>query len=173
MSKTIPLFLLEIARLRARAWGQDDIVCDPDRWIDKWDGEASHHVIYRGGQLVAAVRFTFHETAAALPHSSLYGDLIVHLPPPIAWFSRLVVDPQSRGQRISSGLDWLAANEPFNHGANSIVATGGSVNANRFRHEVMLKFGWMLLGTASDTIHLPVLGARPPNVYARIRSQIE
>lgn len=173
MSRTIPPFLLEIARLRARACGQDDTAYDPHLWIDEWDAVAHHHVTYRGGHVAAAMRFTLHASANTFPHHQLYGNLLAQLPPPIAWFSRLVVDPQSRGQRLSSSLDWLAANEPFNHGANSIVATGGSVDANSFRHKVMLKFGWTLLGTAAETIDLPILGAKPPHVYVLIRSQIE
>jgi|JI6StandDraft_1071083.scaffolds.fasta_scaffold335217_1 predicted GNAT family N-acyltransferase len=173
MSKTIPPFLLEIARLRARAWGREDAACESHRWIDEWDEEAHHHMVYRDGQLAAAMRFALHASADTFPHPELYGDLIADLPTPIAWFSRLVVDPAWRGQRLSSGLDLLAAIEPFDHGANSIVATGGSVASNKFRHDVMLKFGWTLLGTANEVIDLPIEDAKPPRVYARIMGQIE
>lgn len=45
--------------------------------------------------------------------------------------------------------------------------------SNKFRHDVMLKFGWTLLGTANEVIDLPIEDAKPPRVYARIMGQIE
>lgn len=164
-------FLQDLAALRARAWGQSADPANLKRWIDAWDADAHHHVIYRKGQMAAAFRFTIHATIDDLPDRSIYGDLIYDLPAPIAWFSRLVVDPDFRGAGLSSGLDWLAANEPFRHGARSILATGGSVAANRFRHEVMLRHGWAFLGEALGTIDLPIVPAGPPRIYARFLTE--
>ena len=157
-----------IAELRAAAWGhtaRSDIAA----WLDEWDATAHHHIIVREGKIAAAVRFTLHEVHDDVPYRSIYGDLIKELPTPIAWYSRLVVSPEWRGKGISKALDWLAANEPFNMGANSIVATGGSVAENQFRHEVMLNHGWSYLGQALGLIDLPLKNAKPPAVYARQR----
>jgi len=158
--------LAEIGKLRARAWG-----ATPNsnyfEWLDEWDASAHHHVIMRDGELAAAFRFTLHDRLEDLPHRALYGELLDHLPAPIAWFSRLVVAPERRGQGLSRSLDFLGANEPFDFGARSIVATGGSVRANQFRHRVMQRLGWAYLGKAVDAIDLPIEGANPPAVYAR------
>lgn len=161
-------FLHELADLRARAWGVASGARYAD-WIDEWDPAAHHHAIYKGGMIVAAFRVTVHGGLADFPHRPVFGSLLDHLPLPIAWFSRLVVAPEWKGKGLSRSLDYLAANEPFNLGANSIVATGGSVSNNQFRHQAMLNHGWTYLGKAIDLIGLPLDNASPPSVYARTR----
>lgn len=168
----LPRSLLEtVAELRARAWGQHSLGVETQLWLDDWDAVAQHHVVLRGGHIAAAFRFTVHENLDSLPHRQTYGSLVEELPVPIAWSSRLVVDPKFRGCGLSRPLDHLAANEPFNHGAKSIVTTGGSVAENQFRHGVMIRQGWTLLGKAIGTIDLPLPDNAPPSVYARVWNQ--
>lgn len=163
---SLPPPIAEIAALRAAAWGTPSGPDELQIWRDEWDAVAQHYCITSDGRIVAAIRFTIHETLSDLPHRAIYGDLIAHLPTPVAWISRLVVDMDRRGEGLSRPLDRLAVSEPFLHGVRSIVGTAGSVLGNRFRHDVMLSHGWMALGNAQGTTDLPLLAVDTPMVYA-------
>lgn len=104
---------LEIFRLRVEAWASEGIM--PNGSVstgglsDALDVGATHFVVRAAGKIVAAARITIHSTIDSLPESDCYlgAGPIEKLfeTGTVACYSRQVVAPPFRGQRLSVALD--------------------------------------------------------------------
>lgn len=164
--------LVAIAKLRARAWGEDSGEISYNRWTDEWDASAFHHVVYSGSNLVGAVRFTIHQQCAGMPDFEVFEHMVSELPLPVAHCARLVVDPDFRRRGVGQTLDWVIANAPFNSGANSIISTTGSHERTAHRQALMIKNGWNSAGIGRAKSTLPVPDKILPQIYFRVREGV-
>jgi GNAT superfamily N-acetyltransferase len=99
--------LEHIGELRVRAW-RANATFDPAMrtWRDEWDRSARHWAVLRGGEPVAAARFSVHTGLQDVPHREHYMSVLADAPPaPVASLNRLVVDPSARGLGLSKQLD--------------------------------------------------------------------
>lgn len=100
--------LRDIGKLRVAAWSQNIIVGNVlnDEWIDEFDSEARHFGIFDGDKLIAAARFSVHESIEDVPEYEVYR-CVFHSPlkAPIASMNRLVTHPDYRGFGCSLHLD--------------------------------------------------------------------
>jgi GNAT superfamily N-acetyltransferase len=120
-------WLRRIGHLRSLIWRHDGVRVpdfeggNPDIWLDELDNTAHHWVALHGRRLVAAGRYTIHQTLAGVPdehwfrrHSALAG--------PIASFNRLVVLQAYRRCGIGRRLDYLRCWNAIQQNCESIVA---------------------------------------------------
>ena len=142
---TYPDRMDEIGVLRVRAWinepGADPIFFSKRTWIEPLDQTAYHWVITRNDVIVAAARMNIHETIETAPYSFLLPKNERRFQfenQRIASFSRMVIDPQFRGNGFAEKLDRARIRMAENKNVDVIVA---STQLN-FRIRALTKLGF-------------------------------
>lgn len=104
--------LPEIELLRVAAWeasprrGVVNAQLFPNGWGDSYDATGCHFIATNdSGDIVGAARLHILDHVTALPHFSSIAAFGFPAETPIAYFSRVVVDPRYRGRRLSRELD--------------------------------------------------------------------
>ncbi|RRB07576.1 GNAT family N-acetyltransferase [Larkinella rosea] len=134
----------EIGVLRVRAWinepGADPIFFSRRAWIEPLDQTAFHWIITRNNVIVAAARMNIHETIATAPYSWLLPkeERFRFENQKIASFSRMVIDPQFRGNGFAEQLDRARIRMAEKKSVDVIVA---STQLN-FRIRALTKLGF-------------------------------
>jgi len=156
-----------VYRLRVAAWrGQATLLPGVEIWSDRWDESARHFVLLDGqGDIAGAFRFHLLESLTQGPDVEVWGGRGSALPKPIAYFSRMFVAPSHQGLGLSRILDRLAIEAPRDARAACVVATTGSVKANRTRIDYMTRLGWTCLGPGEESAGSPYYAAFPASVF--------
>jgi hypothetical protein len=98
--------LEQVYKLRVVAWdGKIKVPLSRTGWVDPEDGSARHWAIMSGRHVVAAARFSVHQTVAELPDAEGYVGVFTELPVPIGSLNRCVVHPDFRNRGLSRVLD--------------------------------------------------------------------
>lgn len=137
--------LQQIGRLRSRAWQTEaSFTGNSDVWLDEYDASAMHFAFFDGEEPVAAARLTVHESVREIPHAEIQDHAFPSEPPlPVAYLSRLVVEPGYRKQGLGTRLDEVRIAKAIELGCGSIVAR--PVDDRRVRQLEALGFtivGW-------------------------------
>ena len=116
--------LQQIGLLRARAWQTEaSFTGNSDVWLDEYDATAIHFAFFDGDAPVAAARLTVHESVRDIPHAEIQDHAFLNEPPlPVAYLSRLVVDPHYRRQGLGTRLDEIRLEKAQQLSCASIVA---------------------------------------------------
>lgn len=132
--------LQQIASLRSRAWQTEaSFTGNTDIWLDEYDATALHFASFDGEQAVAAARLTVHASVRDIPHAEIQDHAFPSEPPlPVAYLSRLVVDPRYRRQGLGSRLDQILLEKSQSLGCCSVVAR--PVDDRRVRQLEALRF---------------------------------
>ncbi len=115
--------LQQIGRLRFRAWQTEaSFTGNSDVWLDEYDATAIHFTFFDGEEPVAAARLTVHGSVRDIPHAEIQDHAFPSEPPlPVAYLSRLVVDPGYRKQGLGTRLDEVRIEKAITLGCGSIV----------------------------------------------------
>lgn len=142
-SRTAAGLLVEINRLRARAWATDLPTAAAEDWLDDRDVGAQHWVTMDGDVVVAAARLTIHREIDECADREAFGELLTsRVPVPIASMNRLVVQPSHRGRGLASQLDHVRLEAAARAGCRTVLAT----TIARRRTEALLRRGFTMLG---------------------------
>ncbi len=117
--------LLQVQKLRRRAWAANgevpDFIARQDILNDEHDVHGMHWAILHEGRVIAAARMSIHKDVAASPDPEALDGYEHLIDLPMASVTRLVVDPEFRGQ----GLPEILRNERMkvavSRGCRSIV----------------------------------------------------
>jgi len=118
-----PALIDAVFRLRAVAWATEGVSFpdSPDgRVFDPADATGEHYGIIEDGDVVAAIRLTYHAGADSLPMA--HGSWHTTVDYPVALLSRLVVRPDSRRRGYGSLLAAHAATQAMGSAARTHVA---------------------------------------------------
>jgi GNAT superfamily N-acetyltransferase len=116
--------LARIGRLRARAWRTEAAFSgNADDWLDEYDATASHFAFMADGEPVAAARLTVHPSVRDIPRADIQNHAFPAEPPlPVAYLSRLVVDPAHRRKGLGARLDEARLTRARELGCGSVVS---------------------------------------------------
>lgn len=119
--------LSDIGKLRVAAWSQNISVGNVpgNEWIDAFDSDSTHFGIYDAERLIAAARFSVHESVEDVPEPEVYrGVFQSSLKAPIASLNRLVAHPDYRGLGCSFYLDKVRLQKARQMGCTSMCSDG-------------------------------------------------
>ena len=137
-----------IGKLRVEAWSKNITVgsVPNDEWIDEFDPASRHFGIFDGYKLIAAARFSVHESIEDIPESDVYrGVFQSPLKAPVASLNRLVTHPDYRGLGCSFTLDRVRLEK-----AKEMGCTCGILHVGEDRLEHLLRLGFFIVGRAND-----------------------
>lgn len=168
-----PSQLNEVFELRVRVWrGQARLKADIQAASDRWDAVSSHRLFLdHEGRIAGAFRYSLHHDLGDLPDGGVWVTDFHDAPGPHAYYSRMFVQPEFRGQCLSERLETLAVSDALRAGATSVTCLAGSVAAGVSRLPRMERRGWSIIGTAR-TFSPDVfwLAEQPPLIMATTRS---
>lgn len=117
--------LRDIGLLRIKAWAAagplPGIFPDPATGLDDHDNHALHWACIADGRIVAAARLCVHRDARELPDQPSLTDFQHRLIPPVAAYTRLVVDPDFRGRGCPALLDVFRSKAAISAECRTIV----------------------------------------------------
>lgn len=106
--------LQEIYDLRVEAWESSDRIGTinrttfPNGWIEEIDEKAFHFVVLdETDKIVASARISLHNSLDELPYPTAFKNFQLPVDRPFAFYSRLVVSPNSRSHFYFKKLDQI------------------------------------------------------------------
>ncbi len=168
-----PVLLEQIGRLRVWAWATViERATELESWVDAFDLEARHWVVYQGSDLVAAARMTIHQSLDDVPDAESYSGMFQEPPPaPIASLNRLVVHPSARRLGLSKALDVARLETAERLGCRSALLSTAS-GPNRVRQ--VQGWGFERVGYGPRFANPPLCHLPPPAVLVcRLPRQTE
>ena len=148
--------LPKIAHLRVTAWESSprahfvNRTWFPDGWREPLDDTAHHFVLRDGNRIIAAARLNLLNHLADLPID--LASITLPLERPFAYWSRLVVHPDWRGERIAYAMDAVRFEASWKEGAAFILACAVQDRVTRLERK-----GFVALGEVC-----PIYGSNPP-----------
>lgn len=149
-----------IGRLRARAWQTEaSFSGNADLWLDEYDPAAIHFAFLADGEPIAAARLTVHASVRDVPRADIQDHAFPDEPPlPVAYLSRLVVDPAHRHQGLGTRLDEARITRARELGCGSVIAR--PVDDRRVRQ--LERLGFTIAGRCKPIETGPVRAAGHP-----------
>lgn len=102
-------YLNQIGLLRLQVWQNTGFAMstqiDPNGWFDAIDERSMHFAILKNKKVIASSRLTTYQTIQETSYPEWFTGLAKNPSPPIAFISRLVVDPEFQGQGLGDNLD--------------------------------------------------------------------
>jgi len=122
------LMLLQIQDLRRRAWSANgevpDFIARQDILRDEHDVHGMHFAILHEDRTIAAARLCIHNSVATSPDPEALDGYEELIEGPIASLTRLVVDPEFRGHRLSTAMDKVRLEIAQARSCRSILGIG-------------------------------------------------
>jgi GNAT superfamily N-acetyltransferase len=165
--------LRQIGHLRVRAWATEiPEAAEMDEWLDRWENEGWHWLVYQGDELVAAARLSIHQALDEVPDRECFEGVFAEAPPaPLASLNRLVVAPSARGLGLSRRLDELRLD--FAKAQGCRCAIGSTPMEHRVKQ--LVELGFVVVGLGNRDHSPPCCyGPRPVVIACRLpRRQAE
>jgi hypothetical protein len=144
----------EICRFRVRVWEATGCLAAnafPDGiWRDEWDDICAHWAVMSGGGILAAARWSVHESLEAIPEAEQYRHLDLRLQGPIATAGRIVVSPAI--PHLSLAWDLLDALERRSRLAGARYGIG---QASPAMVRILQRRGLRIVGPAAPDARFP------------------
>ena len=152
--RTDPGLLSEISRLRLKVWRATGfemrISPDATEWTDEADESAVHFCLHLQGGLVASARVHIYSSLTEVPQATWFTELRLEPKQPVAFLSRLVVDPAYQRRGLGTRLEAERLNFVRDKGARGVLC-----DVPQYRIEPMRRAGWTLIKEPSAGLVFP------------------